>query len=74
MNRIFNQPVLNKFYRTLATSQDLVAVVGHDGLGHNIIYVFSQKNLTMKAYKYLKIDQNNYDFNIAKYIHKLAIV
>ena len=51
-----------------------MAVVGHDGLGHNIIYVFSQKNLNMKAYKYLKIDQNNYDFNIAKYIHKLAIV
>jgi len=73
MDRVFNIPVVNKFFRTIAASQDLVAVVGSDGQGHNVLFVYTHK-LTLKAYKYLRIEPHDYCFNLTKTIHKLEIV
>ena len=73
MNRVFNIPILSKFFRTLAVSQDYIAVVAHDGQGHNIMYLYTHK-LQLKAFKFLKIEENDYSFNLTKYLHKVEIV
>ena len=51
----------------------MVAVVGSDGEGHNVLFVYTHK-LTLKAYKYLRIEPHDYCFNLTKTIHKLEIV
>jgi hypothetical protein len=73
MERVLNQPVMNKFFRTLAVSTDYVALVAHDGQGHNVLYVYDHK-LTLKAFKYLKIEELDYSFDVKKYLNKLEIV
>ena len=73
MHKVLTTQVINSFFRTIAVSQDYVAVVAHDGKGHNIIYVYTHK-LQLKAFKYLHIEENDYSFNLNKYIHKLEIM
>lgn len=72
MTRVLNQPVKTMFFRTLATSQDYVAVGAHDGQGHNIIYLYDTK-LQLKTFKYVRIDENDFGFNLNKYFHKMHI-
>ena len=72
MDRVFNQPVKALFFRTITCSPDYVAVATHDGQGHNIIYLYSFK-LEFKDFKYLRIDDHDYSFNLTKYIHKMQI-
>ncbi len=73
MNRVLTVQVVNSFFRTVAASQDYVAVVAHDGKGHNIIYVYDHK-LVLKAFKYIHLEETDYSFNLNKYIHRLEIV
>lgn len=73
MNRIFNIPVKSMFFRSLAVSQDYIALASHDGQGHNLIYLYSHK-LALLAFKYLKIESSDFSFNLQKYLHKLEII
>ena len=73
MERVLNQPIINKFFRTLAVSTDYVALVAHDGQGHNVLYVYDHK-LALKAFKYLKIEELDYSFDLKKYLNKLELV
>lgn len=72
MTRVFNQPVKVHFFRTIACSPDYITVSAHDGQGHNIIFLYSHK-LELKAFKYLRLDDQDYGFNLTKYIHKMQI-
>lgn len=73
MSRVLAVQVINSFFRTIAASADYVAVVAHDGKGHNVIYVYDHK-LVLKAYKYIHLEEQDYSFNLHKYIHRLEIV
>lgn len=73
MNRVLAVQVINSFFRTIAVSQDYVAVVAHDGKGHNVVYVYDHK-LVLKAFKYIHLEEQDYSFNLNKYIHRLEIV
>jgi hypothetical protein len=72
MTQVLNLPVKPMFFRTITASSDYVSVVAHDGQGHNIIYLYSS-NLELKAFKYIRIDEHDFSFNLNKYIHKLHI-
>ena len=72
MTRVLNQPVKTMFFRTLSTSQDYIAVGAHDGQGHNIIYLYNTK-LELKTFKYTRIDDHDFGFNLNKYFHKMHI-
>lgn len=73
MEKVFNIPVKSLFFRTIAVSIHYIAVCAHDGQGNNIIYLYNHK-LQLKAFKFLRIEKNDYGFNLSKYIHKLEIV
>lgn len=73
MQRALNEPVVNRFYRTLTASTDYVALVAHDGHGRNIIYVYDHK-LALKSYKYVRIEELDASFSFKKYLNKLELV
>lgn len=72
MIRALNMPVKALFYRSIASSPDFVVVNAHDGQGHNIIYLYNTK-LELKAFKYLRVDDHDFGFNLTKYLHKMHI-
>lgn len=72
MTRVLNQPVKTMFFRTMATSQDFIVVGAHDGQGHNIIYLYNTK-LQMLTFKYVRIEETDFGFNLNKYFHKMHI-